>query len=126
MSIEFRDVSSQKYVGFFVHLPQGGGIMVKFNIKSLRNNAGMTQKELQILSHIRPTTLSTYENSSAKTIPIAHIDILCQIFNCKISDLMEYSPNTAYEEAVATAAKCENISKRLTESLSDIAKLFNK
>ena len=125
MSIEFRDVCNQISVWFFVHISQGGVIMVKFNIKTLRHNAGMTQKELQILSHIRPTTLSSYENSSAKTIPIEHINILCRIFDCQISDLMEYAPESTYAEAVAAANKCLEASERLKKSLSTILKSLN-
>lgn len=68
--------------------------MIRFNIKALRSaNGNMSQKELQEKSGIRPSTLSAYENSSAKTINIEHIDKLCEIFNCQPAELMTYVPD---------------------------------
>lgn len=68
--------------------------MIKFNIKMLRlQHDNMLQKDLIALSGIRSDTISSLENNSAKTISIAQIDKLCEIFNCQPSDLMTYYPN---------------------------------
>lgn len=67
--------------------------MIKFNIKLLRLQHNMSQKQLIELSGIRPQTLSEYENSKAKMIRVEHLDILCKIFNCQLGDLITYCPD---------------------------------
>lgn len=68
--------------------------MIKFNIKALRSiNGDMTQKELQLKTGIRPSTLSALENSTAKTISVEQIDKLCEVLHCQPADLMTFIPN---------------------------------
>lgn len=75
--------------------------MIRFNIKTLRAAHNMTQKELIDKSGIRPSTLSGYENNSAKTISIEHIDKLCEVLNCQPAELMTYLPaDKEYDEYV--------------------------
>lgn len=65
--------------------------MFKSNIRLQRlihNN--MTQKQLSQLTGIRLPTLSEYENGTSKTLRVVHLDKLCAVFNCQISDLFTY------------------------------------
>ena len=81
--------------------------MIRFNIKYLRLERGMTQKELIELSNIRPQTLSEYENNKAKTISIEHLNMLCDIFDCQPGDIMEYgaTPEDFKWKVVKVASK---------------------
>lgn len=68
--------------------------MIKFNLKMLRLlNGDMTARRLQQLSGIRPSTLTEYEHSRAKTISIKHLNTLCTIFNCQPNDIMTFVPD---------------------------------
>lgn len=68
--------------------------MIKFNIKVQRLlHNKMSQKQLSELTGIRLPTLSEYENGTAKTIRVEHINKLCEVFDCQISDLIMYCPN---------------------------------
>ena len=78
----------------FVRFAQRGDFMIKFNIKVQRLIHGnMSQKTLSELTGIRLGTLSEYENSKATTIRAEHLEKLCEVFDCQLSDLMCYCPN---------------------------------
>ena len=50
----------------------------------------MTQKELSEKTGIRPPTISAYCNDTFKHIVKDHLNAFCEIFNCSVSDLIEY------------------------------------
>ncbi len=69
--------------------------MIKFNIKLHRLlHDNMSQKELSELSGIRLPTLSEKENNNSKMIRVEHLNKLCEIFNCELSDLITYVPDS--------------------------------
>lgn len=69
--------------------------MVTFNIKNLRNQKKITQKDLASTLKIRTQTLGDFENNNGKpkTISISLIDGLCEQLDCTIGELMTYTPN---------------------------------
>lgn len=68
--------------------------MIKFNIKVQRLlHDNMSQQTLSELSGIRLPTLSAYENSTSVSIKIEHLNKLCEIFECELSDLIVYIPD---------------------------------
>ena len=68
--------------------------MIKFNIKVLRVIHGnMSQKQLSDLTGIRLPTLSQYENSTATLIRAEHLNKLCEVFECDLSDVIVYLPD---------------------------------
>ena len=90
--------------------------MIIFNIKQLRRINNMSQKELANLSGIRLNTLSSYENSTTKTISIENINKLCEIFNCQISELMRYSSSLDDSDSDEYIARNETILRLLYEN----------
>ncbi len=72
--------------------------MVKMKLHVRLAEKRMTQKELSSETGIRLPTISAYCTDSFKMIPKEHIDILCRFFNCKIDDLIEYTPTRKKEE----------------------------
>lgn len=66
-------------------------VRMKLHIKMAEKR--ITQKELSKITGIRQATISAYCNDSFMMIPKDHIDILCNFFNCKIEDLIEYIPD---------------------------------
>lgn len=61
--------------------------MIKCRLKVLLAEHDMTQKELATKTGIRITTVSDMCNNKSKHIPLDTLDILCNFFNCEISDI---------------------------------------
>ena len=68
--------------------------MVKIKLSELLGKEKMTQKSLAELANMRPATVSKMYYEEIKRIDIKHINNICRVFNCKISDLLEYIPDT--------------------------------
>ncbi len=66
--------------------------MIKFKIHSLMGERRMTQKELAEISNIHPSIIAKYYHDTIIRINREHLDEFCKIFNCEISDLIEYIP----------------------------------
>lgn len=93
MSTRFAYFYSTNLVLIIMQLAQRGDCMIKFNIKVQRLlHNKMSQKQLSELTGIRLPTLSEYENGTAKTIRVEHINKLCEVFNCQVSDLITFCP----------------------------------
>lgn len=65
-------------------------IKMKLHIKMAEKR--MTQKELSEMTGIRQATISAYCSDNFKHIVREHLDQFCTIFNCEVSDLMEFIP----------------------------------
>lgn len=64
--------------------------MVKMRLHVLLAENRMTQKELSQATGIRQATISAYASDNCKHIVKEHIDVLCNYFNCDITDLIQY------------------------------------
>ena len=53
----------------------------------------MTQKALSNAAKIRPATVSKMYYEECKRLDISQLDRICKVFNCEISDLLEYIPD---------------------------------
>ena len=68
--------------------------MIKIKLSDLLGKHKMTQKALAELTHIRPATISKMYNEETKRVDIQQLNKICQAFNCEISDLLEYIPDS--------------------------------
>lgn len=50
----------------------------------------MTQKDLAKKTGIRVTTISDMCNNKSKHIPLDTLDILCNFFDCDITDILKH------------------------------------
>jgi putative transcriptional regulator len=64
--------------------------MVKMKLHILLNIHRLSQRELSLKTGIRFETINKYTNNSYKYISNEHLNILCEFFNCTISDLIEH------------------------------------
>lgn len=64
--------------------------MVEMRLHMLLAEKRMTQKELSDITGIRQPTISAYCNETYKHIVKEHIDILCNYFECELTDLIRY------------------------------------
>ena len=64
--------------------------MVKFRVKVMLAERGMTQKQLAEATGVRPPTVSAICLGTAKHIPVDVLDKFCEALDCQPGDLMEY------------------------------------
>lgn len=67
--------------------------MIKIKLSDLLGKNKMTQKSLAELAHIRPATVSKMYYEETKRVDISQLNNICRVFNCEISDLLEYIPD---------------------------------
>lgn len=70
-----------------------GVIMIKIHLSAILGKYRMTQAELARKSGIRPATICEIYNEMCDRINLEHLDRICEVLNCDISDLLEYQPN---------------------------------
>lgn len=68
--------------------------MIKVYLSRLLGEKRWSQAQLSRLTGIRPNTLNDIYNEMADRISLEHIDRICEVLDCTISDLMEYIPNS--------------------------------
>ena len=77
--------------------PKGVEPMIKFKVKVMLAQRGMTQKELAERTGIRPPTISAICVGSVKHLPVEALDKICAVLECQPADLMEFVRNTEVE-----------------------------
>lgn len=63
---------------------------MKFHLKKLLALREMTQKDLAVITGIRPPTISAICNNSIKQVPVGVIEKICKALECQPGDIMEY------------------------------------
>ena len=53
----------------------------------------MTQVELSRKTGIRPATINEMYHELIEKVNLDHIDRICEVLGCDISDLLKYEPN---------------------------------
>lgn len=66
--------------------------MIKIKLSDLLGKHKMTQRALANATHIRPATISKMYYEEVKRIDVKQLDNICKVFNCEISELIEYIP----------------------------------
>lgn len=67
--------------------------MIRIKISELLGKHKMTQSSLAQQAHIRPATVSKMYYEEVKRIDINHLNNICKVFDCEISELLEYVPD---------------------------------
>lgn len=67
--------------------------MIRIKLSDLLGKHKMTQKNLADLAHIRPATVSKMYYEETKRIDINQLNNMCRVFNCEISEILEYVPD---------------------------------
>lgn len=67
--------------------------MIKIKISDLLGKNKMTQSALAKQAHIIPATVSKMYYEEVKRIDIKQLNNICKVFNCEISELLEYIPD---------------------------------
>ena len=67
--------------------------MIRIHLSRILGERRMRQKELADLTGIRPSTISDMYNEIIERVNLDHLDRICEVLDCKVSDLIEYVPN---------------------------------
>ncbi|MBE5819918.1 MAG: helix-turn-helix transcriptional regulator [Clostridiales bacterium] len=67
--------------------------MIKIKLSDLLGKHKMTQKALADATKIRPATISKMYYEETKRIDISQINSICKVFDCEVSELLEYIPD---------------------------------
>lgn len=70
-----------------------GIIMAKIHLSKLLGEKRMTQKQLSELTGIRPNTINEWYHDIAVSLRVEHIDRICEVLDCSVSELLEVIPN---------------------------------
>ena len=68
----------------------GGDGMIKFKIKDMVDKKGISRYKLQQLTNWNYKRVNAYYLGKVVSINVEELNKFCEIFNCKISDLIEY------------------------------------
>lgn len=71
--------------------------MIKIHLSRIFGEKRWTQAQLARKTGIRPNTISELYNELNDRINIEHLDILCNVLECQVSDLLEYEPTNNRE-----------------------------
>lgn len=71
---------------------------LKYRLKVLLAEKGMTQKELSEATGIRAPTISAICVGSVKQFPVSAIEKICKVLDCQPGDILEYVPDDETEQ----------------------------
>lgn len=71
--------------------------MIKIKLCELMGREKMTRKKLSELTGIRPNTIGDLYRGDIKKIDLGILDKICKVFDCEISDVIEYIPDNSSE-----------------------------
>lgn len=67
--------------------------MIRYKLSDLLIDKGISQNWICKQTKIRPGTIGNYFHGTVKEIRPEHLEKLCKVLDCKISDIIEYVPD---------------------------------
>ena len=67
--------------------------MIKIRLSRLLGERRINQADLARRTGIRPATINYWYNELVDRITLEHLDRICEVLDCDISDIIEYVPN---------------------------------
>ena len=67
--------------------------MIRIKLSELMGKEKMTRKRLAELTGIRPNTIGDLYREDVRKIDIHTLNKLCEVFDCKVGELLEYVPD---------------------------------
>ena len=68
--------------------------MIRIHLSRLLGERRMTQAELSRKTGIRAATINEMYHELTDRVNLEHLDRICEVLDCPLSDLMEYVPNS--------------------------------
>lgn len=67
--------------------------MIRIKLSTLLGERRMSQIELSRKTGIRPATINEIYNEFAVRVNLEHLDRICDVLGCDLSELLVYKPN---------------------------------
>ena len=67
--------------------------MIRIKLSELMGKEKMTRKRLAELTGIRPNTIGDLYREDVRKMDIQTLNKLCEVFDCKVGELLEYVPD---------------------------------
>lgn len=67
--------------------------MVRIYLSRIMGEKRISQAELSRKTGIRPNTINDLYHEMAVRVNLEHLDSICEVLNCDVSDLLERRPN---------------------------------
>lgn len=67
--------------------------MIRIKLSALLGERRMSQIELSRKTGIRPATINEIYNEFAVRVNLEHLDRICDVLGCDLSELLVYKPN---------------------------------
>lgn len=67
--------------------------MIKIHLSRILGEKRWTQKALADATGIRPSTINEWYHEIIPRLNVEHIDKICEVLGCQLTDLLEYIPN---------------------------------
>lgn len=71
--------------------------MIRIKLSDLLGKYKMTQSALAKATNIRPATISKMYYEESKRLDVSQLNRICSVFECEISDLLEYIPDNKHK-----------------------------
>jgi putative transcriptional regulator len=68
--------------------------MIRIHLSRILGEKRITQADLARMTEIRPSTINDWYHEIAERVNLDHLDRICEALQCKVSDLIEFVPNT--------------------------------
>ena len=65
---------------------------VRFRLRELLAERGMTQTDLQTQTGLAYSTVNDLFNNKPRRVELETLDVLCEVLDCSIADLLERIP----------------------------------
>ncbi len=72
--------------------------MIKIKLCEIMGREKMTRKKLAELIGVRPNTIGDLYRENVRKIDLQALDKICEVFECDISDILEYVPENKIRE----------------------------
>ena len=66
---------------------------VRFRLRELLDERGMSQTELQVRTGFAYSTVNDLFNNKPRRVELETLDVLCEVLNCSIGELLERVPD---------------------------------
>ena len=67
--------------------------MIRIKLSTLLGERRITQAELARKTGIRPATINELYHEFSVRVNFEHLDKICEVLDCEITDLLKYEPN---------------------------------
>lgn len=71
--------------------------MIRIYLSRILGERRWSQAKLARATGIRPATINDIYNEFAVRVNLEHLDKICEVLDCELSDLMVYVPNKSLD-----------------------------